>query len=341
MPEPIIAERLAELRADAMTLRMRVGPPVPEEMWDELARMAEEAGYNADSIRRRQRDFMSLTHATIGAAFQVGWRQGTAGVPELLAEVERLRGELTRFEGNAEILSASTVGEAFDRIEQTIRERDEARAELAKAREAGETHKTTADVMTLAVKRRNEETNALRARMRYVADSVAGGPDRSSLIADQIRAAVDGKHARIEDLEGVARCLLCRAEWPCGNQPVPADEEAASTVPAEDPQQREAWPLSVICPSCAAPPRVWCAPPPYVAYQVGTVCRERREEAARAGPCGSCGGTRWVDDENWQPEDHERAQGRVIGSGRIPCGICNHGGWNVPDDAQSKEADRG
>jgi hypothetical protein len=156
-----------------------------------------------------------------------------AAVPELLAEVERLRGELTRFEGNAEILSASTVGEAFDRIEQTIRERDEARAELAKAREAYETHKTTADVMTLAVKRRNEEANALRARVRYVADSVAGGPDRGSLIADQIRAALDGKHARIEDAEGVARCLLCLAEWPCGNQPSPSTVEAASTVPAD------------------------------------------------------------------------------------------------------------
>lgn len=46
-------------------------------------------------------------------------------------------------------------------------------------------------------------------------------------------------------------------------------------------------------------------------------------------PC-SCGGRRWVEDENWQPEDYERARGRSPGSGLIPCGFCNEGGWHVP-----------
>lgn len=41
---------------------------------------------------------------------------------------------------------------------------------------------------------------------------------------------------------------------------------------------------------------------------------------AVAEPCGSCNGDRWVDDQNWQPEDYERAQGRVIGSAAFPAG---------------------
>jgi hypothetical protein len=44
----------------------------------------------------------------------------------------------------------------------------------------------------------------------------------------------------------------------------------------------------------------------------------------------SCGGRRWVEDENWQPEDWERDRGREEGSGLIPCGGCNEGGWNTP-----------
>lgn len=52
--------------------------------------------------------------------------------------------------------------------------------------------------------------------------------------------------------------------------------------------------------------------------------------------CVHCGGTRWVDDENWQLEDYELAQGRVIGSGRIPCGGCNEGGWSEPDGKESE-----
>jgi predicted RNA binding protein YcfA (HicA-like mRNA interferase family) len=44
----------------------------------------------------------------------------------------------------------------------------------------------------------------------------------------------------------------------------------------------------------------------------------------------SCGGRRWVDDENWQPEQWEFQRGRRRGSGLIPCGNCNHGGWDAP-----------
>lgn len=44
----------------------------------------------------------------------------------------------------------------------------------------------------------------------------------------------------------------------------------------------------------------------------------------------SCGGRRWVDDENWQPEPWELRRGREPGSGLIPCGFCNEGGWDTP-----------
>lgn len=45
-------------------------------------------------------------------------------------------------------------------------------------------------------------------------------------------------------------------------------------------------------------------------------------------PC-TCGGRRWVDDQNWQPEDHERDAARAPGAGLIPCGACNEGGWHI------------
>jgi len=49
----------------------------------------------------------------------------------------------------------------------------------------------------------------------------------------------------------------------------------------------------------------------------------------------SCGDDRWVDDQNWSPESWEGKPGRrvkrVPGSGRIPCGSCNEGGWSTPD----------
>jgi len=44
-----------------------------------------------------------------------------------------------------------------------------------------------------------------------------------------------------------------------------------------------------------------------------------------AEPC-SCGGRRWVDDENWSMST---GTNRRRGDGLIPCGFCNHGGWNV------------
>jgi hypothetical protein len=67
---------------------------------------------------------------------------------------------------------------------------------------------------------------------------------------------------------------------------------------------------------------------------LSTSQRDRQEAT-----CGSCGGARWVDDEGWQPEDYERKRVpfRQPGSGRIPCGICNHGGWSVPDGQEASD----
>lgn len=65
------------------------------------------------------------------------------------------------------------------------------------------------------------------------------------------------------------------------------------------------------------------------------------ETGPGVGACASCDGTRWVDDEGWQPEDYERARKplRRPGSGRIPCGACNLGGWNADDGAEDTGAD--
>lgn len=47
-------------------------------------------------------------------------------------------------------------------------------------------------------------------------------------------------------------------------------------------------------------------------------------------PC-SCEGRRWVEDENYRPEDYEMRDPLTPGKGLIPCGRCNHGGWHVDE----------
>jgi protein gp37 len=45
-----------------------------------------------------------------------------------------------------------------------------------------------------------------------------------------------------------------------------------------------------------------------------------------------CNRRRWVDDQNWSPEYPKEWRGeRSPGDGRIPCGFCNHGGWDEED----------
>lgn len=48
-----------------------------------------------------------------------------------------------------------------------------------------------------------------------------------------------------------------------------------------------------------------------------------------------CDGTRWVDDKGWEPRwpgDRRELGGR----GRLPCGFCNQGGWDVPDPGEAR-----
>lgn len=47
--------------------------------------------------------------------------------------------------------------------------------------------------------------------------------------------------------------------------------------------------------------------------------------------CVHCAGTRWVDDQNWEPDypTWETIE-RVQRAGLIPCGACNFAGWNEP-----------
>lgn len=53
-----------------------------------------------------------------------------------------------------------------------------------------------------------------------------------------------------------------------------------------------------------------------------------------ASPC-SCGGRRWVQDEGWAPDylGIGTRQERTEGDGLVPCGFCNHGGWDTEQHA--------
>lgn len=70
--------------------------------------------------------------------------------------------------------------------------------------------------------------------------------------------------------------------------------------------------------------------------ELGDAARCALEEAT----C-SCGGKRWVDDQNWQPELWEAQRGRIPASGLIPCGFCNEGGWDTPCAIDSEFKDMG
>lgn len=68
--------------------------------------------------------------------------------------------------------------------------------------------------------------------------------------------------------------------------------------------------------------------------------RQHLEEThSSSGICSGCGGRRWVEDENWQPDDPRTWKGeRSHGDGLIPCGFCNEAGWDTPDwAAQERE----
>jgi hypothetical protein len=48
---------------------------------------------------------------------------------------------------------------------------------------------------------------------------------------------------------------------------------------------------------------------------------------AQQGPCAACGGARWVDDENWEPDYPEERRGQLDRKGTyvglLPCPECN------------------
>lgn len=49
----------------------------------------------------------------------------------------------------------------------------------------------------------------------------------------------------------------------------------------------------------------------------------------QAGTPRVCNGG-WTVDENYQPEDYEAGEPLRPEKGLIPCGLCNHGGWDAP-----------
>jgi len=150
------------------------------------------------------------------------------------AYVAEARAELARFEGNAEILSCSTIGEAFDRIEQTIAERDAARAF------ADELHRAN-DGMGKALDQARAELEAARQRI------------------DAVRRL----HIPIHDL-GCAPCATCssksrRVPWPCPTvlALAEAEEPPASAQPTPEAEEPERT-----CARCGGPNITWCAPSP-------------------------------------------------------------------------------
>lgn len=61
--------------------------------------------------------------------------------------------------------------------------------------------------------------------------------------------------------------------------------------------------------------------------------RHRPESSASC----SCGGRRWVNDENWEGDGRTE---RTKHDGLIPCGFCNEGGWDTPDFAPDPAKER-
>lgn len=91
------------------------------------------------------------------------------------------------------------------------------------------------------------------------------------------------------------------------------------------------WPDSLVVPTDTTAPE-------YEAMMTAALATLERaadygtaaEQAHELATC-SCGGRRWVEDENWQPEPWAMGTKprRRPGEGLIPCGGCNFGGWDV------------
>lgn len=198
---------LTAIRALADTVRLGFAPTMHDEDWDELARKAADAGYDQALIRRRQRDDRSFTHATIGSAFQLGWRKAAAGAPTLLAEIDRLTAALAELNNAitwdttclhcSSLLDASYT--ATVHAEQAEAERDALRPELAK---------TTA---------RLEEASAV-----IILASTQLGPDHP---AWSTLDGYDGSREAVRELEALGYRLSGTGGWY-------APERTAPPVPA-------------------------------------------------------------------------------------------------------------
>jgi hypothetical protein len=77
----------------------------------------------------------------------------------------------------------------------------------------------------------------------------------------------------------------------------------------------------------------WNAPSPTAdAAALREACPFDCDACNDPGPC-SCGGRRWVEDENWSSDYPGAGERRTPGDGLIPCGSCNFAGWDTPENA--------
>jgi hypothetical protein len=97
-----------------------------------------------------------------------------------------------------------------------------------------------------------------------------------------------------------------------------ANEDAALIAGPGDPRYK-----TKRCRHCGLRRRLW-----WFIYEYGldsharVVPLEVQPEPA-PDPCVFCGGSGYVEDENWSPEPYELREGRRPGAGLIECGMCD------------------
>lgn len=116
--------------------------------------------------------------------------------------------------------------------------------------------------------------------------SFANGFEVARLVPFEVKARGWQKRAQ-ETGRRIAAAIRARGAAPLGAGAMVAWhalEEAAQIAEADAADQPESWPLSVSCPACGAPERVWCFEAEKGGHNIGQVHPERRARAENARP---------------------------------------------------------